>query len=89
MKVLGRGLINAKPEPDGRQYDEGEEVGCVFLIARRNAPTVLDLIEEAFDLISVAVKIRAEANRITPVPAGRDVRQPPRELTNARNSVAS
>jgi hypothetical protein len=35
---------------------------------------VLDPVEESFDLIPLAVEMRAEADRITPIPAGRDVR---------------
>lgn len=30
---LGRELITAQPKPDGCERDEGENVGCVFLIS--------------------------------------------------------
>ena len=46
----------------------------MFLISRCDAPTLLDPIEEPLDMISVAVKIRTEADWITPVPTRRDVR---------------
>ena len=59
---------------DGRELDEGEEVGGVFLIARRNTAAVLDPVEEPFDMISVAVEIRTEADGIAPVSTGWDVR---------------
>jgi hypothetical protein len=54
---LGRGLINAQPEPDSRELDEGEEVGGVFLITRCNTTTVLDPVEEPLDLVSVSVEM--------------------------------
>lgn len=55
---------NAQPQPDSRELDEGEEVGGVFLVTHRNATTVFDLVEEPLDVISVAVEVWAEADRI-------------------------
>lgn len=51
-----RGLISAQPEPDYRELYEGEEVGRTFLVMGGDAPRLLDLIEEQFDLISVAAE---------------------------------
>jgi hypothetical protein len=50
---------------------------------------VLDPIEEPFDLIPLAVEMRAEADRITRFRRGGMFAQPPQELTNLRISVAS
>jgi len=36
--------------------DEGEIIGCELLIARRDAPTLLDLVEEPFDQITSAIR---------------------------------
>ena len=71
---LGRGLISAQPETDGGELDEGEEVSGVFLIKRRNATTVLDPVEEPRDVVSMSVEVWAEADWITPIPTGRNVR---------------
>ena len=49
---------------DGCELDEGEVVGCEFVVSRRDAPTLLDLVEEPFDQIARAIQIRAEADRL-------------------------
>jgi len=54
-------------KPDGSELDEGREVGCMFLISRSDAPTVLHPVEEPFNVISMTVEIRTEADRIAPV----------------------
>ena len=59
--VLGRGLINAQPQPYGRKLNECEVVGCEFVVSGCHPPTVLDLIEESLDQVARLVKIWAEA----------------------------
>jgi hypothetical protein len=40
--ALGRRLINAQPDASGGEFDEGEEVGVVFLISGGNSPVMLE-----------------------------------------------
>jgi hypothetical protein len=40
---LGRGLINAQPQSDGRKLDERKVVGRKLVVAGCHAPTMLDL----------------------------------------------
>jgi hypothetical protein len=54
--------------------DEGEIVGRGFVIARRDTPTLLDLVEEALDQVTGAIKVATEANWIRPVSLRRNVR---------------
>jgi len=50
---LELGIINLKPESDRGEFDKGEEVGGMLLMARRNAPTVFYPVEELLDLNSM------------------------------------
>jgi len=54
---LGRGLINAQPQPDRRELNESEVVRCKFVVARCNPTTVLDFVEEPFDQFAGAIEI--------------------------------
>lgn len=53
--MLRRGLIDAYPQSDRFQFDEGEEVHRELVIASANPSAVLDAFEEPFHLIAVAV----------------------------------
>ncbi len=54
---LGRVLISFDPEADAGEGDCGEEVSCKLVMAGRDASEVLELVEEAFDEIALAVEI--------------------------------
>ena len=56
--VLGRGLINAQPQPDRSKLDECEVVSGELVISRRDAPAVFYLVEEPLDQIPGTVQIR-------------------------------
>ena len=43
---LGRALINTQPNADGCQLDESEVVGCEFVVASGDTPTLVDHVEE-------------------------------------------
>jgi hypothetical protein len=45
------------------EFDEGQIVGHEFFVSGRHPPTLLDLVEEPFDQVSRAIRIRAEADR--------------------------
>jgi len=81
--VLGRGLVNAQPQPYRRKLDEREVVGREFVVPRRDTPTVLDLVEEPLDQISRAVKMWAEAQCLSPISLRWDIR-PGAALANKR-----
>ena len=53
--------------------DEGKVICCELIIARRDPPTLLDLVEEPLDQIAGAIKVAAKANWLRPVPPRRDV----------------
>jgi len=59
----GRGLISTKPNPDTCELDEGEIVGCEFIVACGDAPTLLDLVEEPLDQVTRSTEVRAKADR--------------------------
>jgi hypothetical protein len=58
--ILGRGLINAQPWADAGEFDEGEIVGGELVVSGRDAPALLDLVEEPLDQVAVAVKTTDE-----------------------------
>ena len=68
---LGRGLINAKPQPYRREVDEGQVVGGEFVTARCDPTTLFDLIKESFDQVACTVKIPAEADRLVTITSRR------------------
>ena len=70
---LGRGLINAQPQSDGRKLDEGEVIRRELVVARCDPPTLFDLVEESLDQIAGAIEVGAEADRLRPVPSWRNV----------------
>jgi hypothetical protein len=65
--ALGRGLINAQPQSDGRKLDERKVVGRKLVVAGCHAPKMLDLIKEPLDQISGSIQIRAEADRLVAI----------------------
>jgi hypothetical protein len=58
---LGHRLIMAQPELGGSEFEHGEEVCGVLLVAGGEASEVFDAIEEPFDTIARPVEHRAEA----------------------------
>ncbi len=70
----GRGLISStQPYPDGRKLDEGEVVRRKLIVAGCNTPALFDLVEEPLHQVASAVKVRAEAERLLPVPSRWDI----------------
>lgn len=65
---LGRGLISSEPEASGRQRDRGKEVARELFEARGDAPEVLELVEVAFDEVSLAVDAAADRTLNEPAP---------------------
>ena len=57
-----------KPEPysDCGEFDEGEVVGVVLFIARRDGSEMLEFVEEAFDQVAEAIEIGAEGGDVHP-----------------------
>jgi hypothetical protein len=53
--------------------DEGKVVSRKPVVARRHTTTLFDPVEESFDLVASAIKVRAEADRITAIAFRRDV----------------
>jgi hypothetical protein len=56
------------------KLNECEVVGRELVVARRHAPTVLDLVEEPFDQVASPVEIWAEAQRLCPISFWWDIR---------------
>ena len=54
---LGHRLINAQPDASGGEFDEGEEVGVVFLVSGGDSPVMLESREEALDPVAAAVGV--------------------------------
>ena len=52
---------------------EGQVVGRELVVARRDPPTLFNLIEEPFDQITGSVEIRAEADRLGAIASRRYV----------------
>ena len=70
---LGRGLINAQPQPYGRKLDEYEVVGGQLVVAGCHAPAVLDFVEQPFNQVAGTVEIRAEADRLVAIASWRNI----------------
>ena len=70
---LGHRLISSQPNACGCQFDEGEEVGRVLFVARGDGSEVLELVEEALDVVPVSVQEGAESGNIHAVWHGPDV----------------
>jgi hypothetical protein len=50
--------------------DEGKVVSRKSVVARRHTTTLFDSVEERFDLVASAIKVRAEADRIAAIAFG-------------------
>ena len=70
---LGRVLIDFDPEADAGKGNGREEVSCELVIAGRDAPEVLELVEETFDEVALAVQVIGHRALLPAVPLGRDV----------------
>ncbi len=70
---LGRVLISFDPEADAGKGDCGEEVSCQLVMAGRNASEVLELVEETFHEIALAVQVMGCGALLPAIPLGRDV----------------
>ena len=57
---LGHRLINAQPDAGCGEFDEGEEIGVVFLVSGRDGPVMLELREEPFDPVASSVGVAVE-----------------------------
>ncbi len=53
--------------------DEGQVVGRELVVARRDPPTLFDLIEESFDQSARSVEIRTKADRLGAIASRRYV----------------
>jgi hypothetical protein len=49
---LGRGFINAQPNPNGGKFNEGKVIDRELVIAGGNAPALLNLVEKPLDQIA-------------------------------------
>ena len=72
---LGHGLIMPEPEADGGELEHGEEVRGMLLVARGDAATMLDPVEEALDAVALSVKGLAEAGAPATICLGGNVRR--------------
>ena len=57
IRGLGCVLIDFDPEADAGKGDCGEEVSCELVMAGRDASEVLELVEETFDEVALAVEV--------------------------------
>jgi hypothetical protein len=48
----GHGLMAPEPKADGSEFNHGEEVGRVFLVARGNVAAMLNLVEEPLEVVA-------------------------------------
>ena len=69
----GRVLIDFDPEADAGEGDCGEEVSCELVMADRDASKVLELVEETFHEVALAVQVMGCGALLPAVPLGRDV----------------
>ena len=72
--ALGHQLIMPQPDADSGELDEGEVVCGVFLVSGGDGSVVLELVEEALDLVPVAIQEGTECRRVAPVRHRFDVR---------------
>ncbi len=70
---LGRVLIDFDSEADAGEGACGEEVSCELVMAGRDASEVLELVEETFDEVALAVQVIGHRALLPAVPLGRDV----------------
>ncbi len=71
--ALGRALIDFDPETDAGKGDCGEQVSCELVMAGRDASEVLELVEEAFHEVALAVQVMGCGALLPAIPLGRDV----------------
>src|ERR1700761_2898517 len=57
----------AQPDADSCEIDKCEVIGWLFLVSGSDGTEMLELVEEAFDPISIAVKKGTEDRRLGPV----------------------
>ena len=72
-QTLGRGLISPDPDPSGGEGDGREEVSGEFVVSGCDTPEVLELVEEAFDQIALAIEPAVDRALYFAVALGRDV----------------
>lgn len=60
-------LIIAHPDSDGDEFDGGEEVAGVLFISGGDGSVVFDLVEEALDVVPVAIQEGAESRHVDTV----------------------
>ena len=65
---IGRDVLN------GSELDKSKVVGRELVVAGRDAPALLDLVEEPLDQVAVAVEKGAEADWVFAIALGLDVR---------------
>jgi hypothetical protein len=61
--LLGRGLISAQPQTDGRELDESKIVGSELVVAGGDTVARLDLVEEPLNQIARPIEVRAALSR--------------------------
>jgi hypothetical protein len=71
--ILGHRLIMTQPELCGSEFEHGEEVCGVLLVAGGEASEVFDAVEEPFDTVARPVEYRAEARLPAAMHHRRDV----------------
>ena len=71
--ILGRGLINAQPEPNRGYLYKGEMVGRKLLISSCDPAAVFDQVEEPLDHIAAPIEVRTEADCVLAVLLWRNV----------------
>ena len=65
--------LNFDPEADAGKGDCGEKVSCELVIVGRDASEVLELVEETFDEVALAVQVIGCGAPLPAIPLGRDV----------------
>lgn len=63
VQTLGHRLINAQPDACCGEFDEGEEVGVVFLVPGGDGPVMLEFREEPLDPVAASVGVAVERRR--------------------------
>src|SRR3712207_4846059 len=70
--VLGRVCKGVKPDEDGADVKHGEVVGGTFLVAGRDAPDLLQAVEQALHPVARSISLSVETGTATLVRLGRD-----------------
>ena len=53
--MLGRGLIRSEPNSHGCEFDESDEGGTKLIVTGGDPTVLLELVEEAFDMVALAI----------------------------------